>query len=123
MINRDKKNNMSGKLKRIEFRVSDHEFSAINSLCDKAKIPRSAYILQSVLNKRVLTQIDGQAVFQLRKIGNNLNQMTRQIHIISKFSEDKEQHFPAILKELSSIHEQIEAISHHIFSKSHVSKD
>ena len=98
----------------INLRVTSDEFSAINSQCTQAGITRSAYILQAVMNKRVLTKIDAQTVFQLRKIGINLNQITKQVHIISKFVDKKEQELPDILKEISSIRAQIDSISHHI---------
>ena len=108
--------------KVINLRVTESEFSAINTLCDKAKITRSAYILQAVLNEKILTNIDAQVVFQLQKIGNNINQITKQVHIISKFIEKKEQSLPDILDELSSMNEQIEAIKNFIL-KDHVDKN
>jgi len=116
------KQNKASKFKRIELRVTEEEFSAINSLCDKAKITRSVYIIQSVLNEKVLTNIDAQAIFQLRKIGTNINQIAKQVHIISKFVDKKENFMPDILKELSSMNEQIGIISNHIL-KNHVSKN
>lgn len=123
MSKENRKKGEERKGKRIDLRVTEHEFSVISSLCEKAKITRSSYILQAVMNERVLTHIDAQIIFQLRKIGNNLNQITKQVHIISKFSDKKEQSLPDILKEISSIGEQIEAISHYILKDDHASKD
>ena len=110
------------RVKVINLRLTESELSAINSLCDQAGITRSSYILQSVLDKKVLTNIDGQVVFQLRKIGNNINQITKQIHIISKFADNKDQSLPDILEKLSSMNTQIEAISHYIL-KDHAGKN
>jgi len=110
------------KFKRMELRVTESDFSTINTLCAQAGITRSSYILQSVLDKKVLTNIDAQVIFQLRKIGNNLNQITKQVHIISKFVDKKEETLPSILQELSSMNGQIEAISNYIF-KDHAGKN
>jgi len=110
------------RVKVINLRLTESELSTINSQCDQAGITRSSYILQSVLDKKVLTNIDAQVVFQLRKIGNNINQITKQIHIISKFVDNKEQSLPNILRQLSSMNEQIEAISHYIL-KDHAGKN
>ena len=118
-----KKRNVVRKDKGIYLRVTEEEFSSINSLCDKAKISKSAYILQSVLNKKVLTNIDAQVIFQIRKIGNNINQMTKIIHIISKFGEDREHNLSDILKELSSMNEQIKLINDFILSTGDANKN
>ena len=121
MCKQNRKSDDQRRIKVINMRVTESEFSAINSLCDKAKITRSAYFLQAVMNEKVLTNIDAQVVFQLRKIGNNINQITKQVHIISKFIDNNEDCLPEILKKLSSINEQIEEISKYIL-KSHDSK-
>jgi len=114
MNSQKKKTDTVRKSKVINLRVAESEFSAINSLCDKAKITRSAYILQAVLNEKVLTNIDAQVIFQLRKIGNNINQITKQVHIISKFVDKKEQSLPEILNELSSMNKKIKTINNYI---------
>ena len=123
MNKKDKNRIEVRKAKRIDLRVTEDELSSIHALCNQAKITRSAYILQSVLNKKVLTHIDAQVVFQLRKVGNNINQITKQVHIISKFVDNKEKDLPEILKELSSMREQIEVISHYILTKDHAGKN
>ena len=110
------------KVKVINLRLTADEYFAINSLCDNAKITRSSYILQAVMNEKVLTNIDAQAIFQLRKIGVNLNQITREVHVISKFVDKKENDLPNILKELSSMNTQIETISNFIL-RGHAGKN
>jgi peptidoglycan hydrolase CwlO-like protein len=113
----------SRKGKKIDLRLTDREFSEINSLCKEAGITRSAYIIQAVTNRKVLTNIDAQVLFQLRKIGNNINQMTKQIHIISKFVDKKEHCLPDILNELTIMNEQIKVINDDILNTDHVSKN
>lgn len=100
----------------INLRVTEKELSAINSRVKKAKINRSSYILQAILNEKVLTNIDIQVVFQLRKIGVNLNQITKQIHIISKFVDKKEDKLPDILKEITFIEQQIQQLNDQIIN-------
>ena len=122
MSRKEGKNLEARRGKRIELRVTEEEFSAINTRCKKAEVTRSAYLIQSVLSEKVLTNIDAQVIFQLRKIGNNLNQITKQVHIISKFVDAKEKHLPEILKTLSSMNEQLESITHFIL-KDHAGKN
>jgi len=123
MNKQDKKKDDSGKIKKIGLRVTESEFSAINAICEKAKISRSAYIIQAVLNEKVLTEIDAQAIFQLRKIGVNLNQMTKQIHIISKFVDDKVNCLLEILEELKSMNEMVKSINDYILHTDHAGKN
>ena len=122
MNKKSKEKESTRRSKVINLRVTEDEFSAIQMLCGKAKITRSSYILQAVLNEKVLTHIDAQAIFQLRKIGTNINQIAKQVHIISKFVDKKEQSLPSILAELSSMNKQIESITHYIM-KDHAGKN
>ena len=111
------------KVKKIDLRVTAKEYSAISSLSERAKISRSSYIIQAVLSEKVLTHIDAQAVFQLRKIGNNLNQMTKQIHILSKFSERKEHDLDDFLSELKSLNEEMNRVNEYIINTNHAGKN
>jgi septal ring factor EnvC (AmiA/AmiB activator) len=122
MSKKNKRNNEELKIKKIDLRLTEKDFYTINFLCQKANISRSAYIMQAVLNKKVLTGIDIQVVFQLRKIGINLNQISKKIHIISKFVDKKEQKLSDILKEVSSINNEICKLNNHIFSNNNASK-
>ena len=112
-----------GRVKTINLRLTEKEFSAINVLCEKGKISRTSYIIQAVLNEKVLTNLDAQAIFQLRKIGNNINQITKQIHIISKFIDKKDHYLPDILKEVESMNEQIRSINEYILGTNHDRKN
>ena len=123
MTKQDKKKGDSGKVKKIDLRVTENEFSAINAKCQKANLNRSTYIIQAVLNEKVLTHIDAQVIFQLRKIGNNINQMTKQIHIISKFVDEKANCLPDIFEELKSTNEILKGINDYIIHTGHAGKN
>ena len=102
--------------KKIDFRVTEKEYSQIMSLCKRAKVTRSAFILQSVLSGKVLSSYDVQMIFQLRKIGVNINQMTKQTHIISKFPDKTDYDYSEILNQLTIINRQLEIIGDHILA-------
>ena len=100
--------------KKIDFRVTEKEYSQIMTLCKKAKITRSAFILQSILNGKVLSSYDVQMIFQLRKIGVNVNQMAKQIHIISKFPDKTDYNLSEILNQLTIANNQLKIVNDHI---------
>ena len=62
---------------RLNFRVSEHEKYLIQSKADKAKTNLSKYLLACVLDKKIVV-VDGlrETLAELRRIGNNLNQLT-----------------------------------------------
>ena len=60
MSKQKKEKDDSKKVKTINLRLTETEFSTINTLCQKVKISRSSYIIQATLNKTVLTEIDAQ---------------------------------------------------------------
>lgn len=67
--------------KNYAFRVSEKDLDTIKSKAKKAKMTVTDYITQSALGKEIII-IDGlpEIVSQLKKIGNNLNQLTMLSH-------------------------------------------
>lgn len=67
--------------KNYAFRVSEKDLDTIKNKAKKAKMTVTDYITQSALGKEIII-IDGlpEIVSQLKKIGNNLNQLTMLSH-------------------------------------------
>ncbi|HIT89352.1 MAG TPA: plasmid mobilization relaxosome protein MobC [Candidatus Merdenecus merdavium] len=67
--------------KNYAFRVSEKDLNTIKRKAKKAKMTVTDYITQSALGKKIII-IDGlpEIVSQLKKIGNNLNQLTMLSH-------------------------------------------
>lgn len=67
--------------KNYAFRVSEKDLDTIKNKAKKAKMTVTYYITQSALGKEIII-IDGlpEIVSQLKKIGNNLNQLTMLSH-------------------------------------------
>lgn len=67
--------------KNYAFRISEKDLNTIKRKAKKAKMTVTDYITQSALGKEIII-IDGlpEIVSQLKKIGNNLNQLTMLSH-------------------------------------------
>ena len=66
------------KNKHFNFRVNEKEYNKIKSKIEKSKLNTSKYLLRTAMNKEIIV-IDEleEIIIQLRKIGNNLNQLTK----------------------------------------------
>ena len=67
--------------KNYAFRITDNDLNTIKQKAKKAKMTVTDYITKSALDKENII-IDGlpEIVTQLKKIGNNLNQLTMLSH-------------------------------------------
>lgn len=67
--------------KNYAFRITEKDLNSIKFKAKKAKMTVTDYITQSALGKEIVV-IDGlpEIVNQLKKIGNNLNQLTMLSH-------------------------------------------
>lgn len=67
--------------KQFIIRASEEEYQAIKKNIEKSKLNQNEYLLMSALNKKIIV-IDGikELMIQLKKIGNNLNQITKSTH-------------------------------------------
>lgn len=96
--------------KNYAFRVSEKDLDTIKNKAKKAKMTVTDYITQSALGKEIII-IDGlpEIVSQLKKIGNNLNQLTMLSHqgLVNTVKLDKtEESLTAIywkIKELTKV--------------------
>jgi len=66
---------------KITFRVTKEELEKIEGKITKSKLARSDYIRQSVLDKKIVV-VEGLVEYsnELRRIGNNINQLTKAFH-------------------------------------------
>lgn len=62
----------------FNFRVNEKEYSAIKIKIEKSKLNTSEYLLRTAMDKDIIV-ISGleEIIMQLRKIGNNINQLTK----------------------------------------------
>lgn len=66
------------KNRHFNFRVNEKEYNKIKSKIEKSKLNTSEYLLRTAMNKEIIV-IDGldEIIKQLRRIGNNMNQLTK----------------------------------------------
>ena len=66
------------KNRHFNFRVNEKEYNKIKSKIENSKLNTSEYLLRTAMKKEIIV-IDGleEIIIQLRKIGNNLNQLTK----------------------------------------------
>lgn len=91
--------------KNYAFRITEKDLNTIKQKAQKAKMTVTEYITQSALDKEI-TIIDGlsEIVTQLKKIGNNLNQLT----MLSHQGVIKEVNLQETEKALASVYCQID---------------
>ena len=67
--------------KQIVIRASEKEFEKIKANVKKSKLRQNDYMLKCSLNKEIIV-VDGirELTIELKRIGNNLNQLTRSVH-------------------------------------------
>lgn len=87
--------------KQIVIRANEKEFERIKGRVEKSKLTQNEYLLRSVLDKEIIV-IEGMKdlTIELKRIGNNLNQLTRAVH------EGKAN----CSKELSEINEEMKEV-------------
>ena len=66
------------KNRHFNFRVNEKEYNKIKSQIEKSKLNTSEYLLRTAMDKDIIV-VDGleEIIMQLRKIGNNINQLTK----------------------------------------------
>ena len=70
--------NKQNKNKHFNFRVNEKEYNVIKTKIEKSKLNTSKYLLRTAMDKDIIV-IDGleEIIKQLRKIGNNINQLAK----------------------------------------------
>ena len=73
-----KMENKQNKNKHFNFRVNEKEYNVIKTKIEKSKLNTSKYLLRTAMDKDIIV-IDGleEIIKQLRKIGNNINQLAK----------------------------------------------
>lgn len=66
----------------IKLRVTKEEKEKMVKKARSEGIPLSTLLRKSVLSEAIRSNTDVQTVFQLKKIGNNLNQLTHHINML-----------------------------------------
>lgn len=66
------------KNRHFNFRVNEKEYNQIKSKIEKSKLNTSEYLLRTAMDKDIIV-ISGleEIILQLRRIGNNINQLTK----------------------------------------------
>ena len=65
----------------IPFRVTEKELQEIDKRAEKAKLDRTNYLITCALNKKITVLEDLKPLLsELKRIGNNLNQITAKIN-------------------------------------------
>lgn len=86
---------MENKKTFVKARVTEKEKEFIQAKADKfCNGNMSKFILQSVSNATLISNsnvIDNEAMFELKKIGNNFNQITTTINRMAKMKQTQEQ--------------------------------
>ena len=77
--NKKERKTMRTRNKSIPIRVTEKELQAIDEAAKKAKKNRTEYLISAALGKEITVIEDlREMIVQLKKIGNNLNQLTRK---------------------------------------------
>ena len=71
---------------RKTIRFSEDEYSKISDKLEKADIDFSTFCRSAILKKKIKLPIERELLYQLNKIGNNLNQIAKRINQKEKFS-------------------------------------
>ena len=86
---------------RKTLRFSEEEFDKIQLELDKSNISFSDFARSAILRKKIKLPIEKELIYQISKIGNNLNQIARAVN-----GKDR----VAVLTELVEIEKQLKAL-------------
>ena len=94
---------------KITFRVSSDEMERIEKKIEKSKLSRSEYLRKATLDKKiVVVEVLTEYSTELRRIGNNINQLTKAVN--TGFVEDTGGKLDEIQKELREIWQQLREV-------------
>ena len=67
--------------KQIVIRATEKEFETIKERVAKSNLKQNDYLLRAILNKKIIV-VEGlpELTLELKRIGNNLNQLTKEVH-------------------------------------------
>lgn len=91
---------------RLRIRVSEEDKKNIASRAKSCNLDISKYVRMSAMNAKYTSKTDEKTAYELNKIGVNLNQITKEIHI---YRDDK--NIEKSLIRLASLLNDIETIT------------
>ena len=93
--------------KSIPIRVTEKELEAIDEAAKKAKKNRTEYLISAALGKEITVIEDlREMIVQLKRIGNNLNQITTKINAGAFHSYN----FDEVIEMQRAIYEEVRRI-------------
>ena len=99
--------NREKRTKKKTFRFSVEELEKLNRKMEVAGITFSEYSRKCLLNKKIDSKYDRDTVIQLRRIGNNLNQIAKRINTSDKEIQNQNYNLMSVLDQLKNIIKQI----------------
>lgn len=94
--------------KEVKFFVTENELEMIDQKAAVVELDRSKYLrkmaIEGIIIKRDFTQVE-ELVYEINKIGNNINQVARRANELEHVSSDDLKY---LRKQLNSIYTQIE---------------
>lgn len=67
--------------KQLNFRLNEKELQQLQKNVEKSKLKQSEYLRKCILEKDIIVIEDiKQLVIELKRVGNNLNQITRAVN-------------------------------------------
>jgi len=86
--------------KRRSIRFSDEEWERVGELADRANTTKSNYVRSTIFNYDLRSVIDKKSLFELAKIGTNVNQIAK---VANSTGEIKQEDLKAIRKALEEL--------------------
>lgn len=74
--------NKTNRTELVQARLSKEEKNRVYKYASGIGVSLSAYIRKSILKENIVSKTDLQTVFELRKIGVNLNQLSKHINTL-----------------------------------------
>ena len=101
---------MEKRTKKISIRVSDSEYDILVKKVKEIDRPLSYLIRNSTLAKQIISKCDVNTVLQLKKIGTNLNQISKWMNTKRRFIEDNSGEIITISDVISKVNSLINLI-------------
>ncbi|AGA79731.1 plasmid mobilization relaxosome protein MobC [Echinicola vietnamensis] len=92
---------------KFTFRMTEEEVRLLGSLCEVAAMPAAdvvrACVFKNRLPKAKVPKLDRQTYVELKRIGNNINQIARQLNSKFEVSADRMRAIDALSAKLDQI--------------------
>jgi len=103
---------MNKKNKMLRIRLTDDEYNLLKEKADKAGKTMSEFVRDYITKGKVNSKCKDlpSLILHLNKIGNNINQIARNLNIAKKEGYLAEQDYDLLLDELMQINNNLKAI-------------